>query len=910
MFRALGWRGFVARLKGTVQPVRPPPLPSSVLHLPAPVAADEVTLRVGVMVHVFYADLVDELRRHVSSVPVPIVLMVSVADRETQEIASAAFSRLDNVRSLHVRIVPNRGRDIAPFLVAYRDEILGLDLVCHIHTKKSLYTGNDKNEWRSYLLESLLGSKARVSWIVGTFQAMPDLGIVYPETHPSLPLYAHTWLSNKEDGRILGASLGLDIDTEAYLDFAVGSMFWARVASIRPLFDLGLSAESFPPEAGQTDGTLQHAIERLFVPTARQRGYATGILPAGGELQLKAEGDRNWLAHFDLSVQKRVLLESADSDIVSFDLFDTLVLRAFLRPSGARQYLAHVVASRFNLDGFADLRGDAERRARNRHGRDPTLAEIYRELEQLGETRDVDAAGIHRTELMLEQRILRPRTCVLEAALQARASGKQVFGLSDMYITGSELAGALPMEVQQLGIPLLVSCDTGKRKDSGKTWTDLVADTGVDPKRWLHVGDNEHSDLQVPRNAGLKEPVHVLRPASLLDVVPALRTLRPGADQSGWQNQLWLGLLANRFTQLADSRPEAFGHSIDLDSPELLGYAVLGPLVLDYLGWVARTALSEGCDQIMFLSREGHALHRAFRAFRRYGMPDGPVDTYLLTSRRASGMASAFAASDLASLLNGSFNGTLQQALSARMGRDAAGIARRELGDAALAKQVFLPEMRDVVAGMIETIKEPLLRLARDERETYLGYWNRLAAPGRIAVCDLGYAGTIQSRLSRMTGRPLSGKYFALDQRAAGTPLHGGSASARFHDGRAADGPAESPILRNDLLLESLLTAPDGQLSHFVDDQGRPEPVYAYEAIEPGLYANIDLVHRGIEDFIHDVGNVVGDEIIGLEFDRMLVQQPLTCLGAGTWRLPSSLGFLTAEDRHTGRGDIRIQNPA
>ena len=92
-----------------------------------------------------------EFSHYISAIPVPVVLMVSVVDRESHDIASAAFSKLDNVRTLHVRIVPNRGRDIAPFLVEFRDEVLGLDLVCHIHTKKSLYSGGEQSEWRTYL---------------------------------------------------------------------------------------------------------------------------------------------------------------------------------------------------------------------------------------------------------------------------------------------------------------------------------------------------------------------------------------------------------------------------------------------------------------------------------------------------------------------------------------------------------------------------------------------------------------------------------------------------------------------------------------------------------------------------------------------------------------------------------------
>ena len=49
-------------------------------------------------------------------------------------------------------------------------------------------------------------------------------------------------------------------------------MFWARVDAILPLFTNNLS-DNFPNEKGQADGTIAHAIERLWVYTAEYNGY-------------------------------------------------------------------------------------------------------------------------------------------------------------------------------------------------------------------------------------------------------------------------------------------------------------------------------------------------------------------------------------------------------------------------------------------------------------------------------------------------------------------------------------------------------------------------------------------------------------------------------------------------------------
>lgn len=907
VFRTLGWEGFVQRLAGSsrrISGLSSLPHPTN-FAFPHPVPLEEITLKTGVMAHVFYADLIEEFVQDLARIPIPFVLMVSVVDKTTRTQAAARFSTLRNAVKVDVRLVPNRGRDIAPLLVAFREAILGLDVVCHIHSKKSLYTGNELGNWRRYLIDSLLGSESRIAWILGMFQATPELGMVYPESFATVPLTAHTWLSNKDHARALGSRLGIEVDGDAYLDFAAGSMFWVRVEALRPLLSLGLTVESFPEETGQTDGTLQHTIERMFVQTLRQCGMIIGVLPSNGDLALDTEGARNWETYFDMTIADRIAMSAIDAEVVSFDLFDTLVLRPFLKPAGAREYLGYLVKKQFAIDRFPELRESAESKARLAAGKDVDIATIYRTMSGMPQAEGIPIESILALELATEKRQLRSRQALLDAAVRMGRLGKTVIAVSDMYLSTEELRTALPGAVNDAVEQILVSCETGWRKDTGAAWENLPVHLGTEVERWLHVGDNEHSDIQLPFALGFIPPVHVLRTHALLDVVPALRPLRPTQAQSAsWSNQLWLGLVGNRLLELADRDPGAFDAGLFIEDPQTLGYVVLGPLVLDYLTWMTRLASTEKADAILFLSREGFLLKKAYDILCQAAPGEMPRSVYLLASRRGVGTPSIRLFSDISHLLGGTYTGSLYDLLNARMGTAIAELVKARLGSVAMEREVYLPEMQSRVLQMLEPVADDLLEIAELERTAYSRHWHEHIAASHPIVADLGYAGTIQSHLSRLTGIILGGAYFALNAQAKRLDDSGNWARARYCDQRES-GAVSSPVMHHHLLLESILTSPDGQFSHFQYKQDRLRAMYVTQP-NPN-FKSIAQVHRGIELFISDVCNIVGEDVLQIELDTTLVQEPLGCIGKGHWHAGEWLSRLDIDDHFTGRGNASIQ---
>ena len=98
--------------------------------------------------------------------------------------------------------------------------------------------------WREYLLNGLFGSTSNINRIFSLFEKNTQLGIIYPQVFSEVPYMAFTWLANRAKGAELCARIGITMP-DGYFDFPAGSMFWARMDAMRPLFDLNLKWEDF-----------------------------------------------------------------------------------------------------------------------------------------------------------------------------------------------------------------------------------------------------------------------------------------------------------------------------------------------------------------------------------------------------------------------------------------------------------------------------------------------------------------------------------------------------------------------------------------------------------------------------------------------------------------------------------------
>ena len=226
--------------------------------------------RIAAMVHMFHADLAAEFASLLSHLPQGVTVLITTDTEGKRRAILAAFAGW-NGGPLEVRLVPNRGRDMAPKLTAFVDRYAEFDLVLFLHSKKTEFSTAGEG-WRELLLGGLCGSDRVVASILALFEADPALGLVFPQHHEPIRPYTG-WEYNFAAARDLGRRMGVELRRDGLIDFPSGSMFWARPAALAPILALGLTAEDFPDEAAQTDATLAHAIERLFALAAELAGF-------------------------------------------------------------------------------------------------------------------------------------------------------------------------------------------------------------------------------------------------------------------------------------------------------------------------------------------------------------------------------------------------------------------------------------------------------------------------------------------------------------------------------------------------------------------------------------------------------------------------------------------------------------
>lgn len=192
--------------------------------------------------------------------------------------------------------------------------------------------------------------------------------------------------------------------------------------------------------------------------------------------------------------------------IVSFDIFDTLLLRPFIQPSDVFAYISKYT----DKPHFLDNRIKAEKQAKilklaRDKKQDCTIDDIYALMPDFQALKDV--------EIDFEKSIAVANKETLEILNYAKSIGKKIFLISDMYLSANIIKDMLRKANIDGYDEIFVSSEIGKSKAGKDLYKYILDKYQINPTNLLHIGDNPVSDVEIPKKLGIQ--THYYKPPVL-----------------------------------------------------------------------------------------------------------------------------------------------------------------------------------------------------------------------------------------------------------------------------------------------------------------------------------------------------------------------------------------------------------
>ena len=303
---------------------------------------------------------------------------------------------------------------------------------------------------------------------------------------------------------------------------------------------------------------------------------------------------------------EKLVEELSNFDIISFDVFDTLIFRPFANPTD----LFYLLGEKFNVFNFSELRRMAEGNARiktHKPNFEIDVYDIYEELSTMCKLKKEDA----NVEIKLEEEICYANPYMLKVFNLLKGKNKKIVVISDMYLPSKVILNILEKNGFKDINSVIVSCEHGCSKGGGGLFQVIKSKFGKS-KAYAHVGDNESADVYGAKKAGF-EPFYYTqcnffgnqyRPSSLCSPV--------GSVYKGVvNNYMYNGMNKN-------------------SAREDFGFIYAGPIVSGYCEYVNKVVKDNNCDKILFMARDMDIFYKMYnKYYKEYN------NEYVITSRFA-----------------------------------------------------------------------------------------------------------------------------------------------------------------------------------------------------------------------------------------------------------------------------------
>lgn len=320
------------------------------------------------------------------------------------------------------------------------------------------------------------------------------------------------------------------------------------------------------------------------------------------------------------------IIETNDIELVSFDIFDTLVMRKTARPVDVFEAVGKQLAieDKISLSAyeFAHYRYQAEKNARKKSlAQEICFEQIYANLEfddlllktiqDLEITKEKDLSFINHQILMLIETLMKKNI--------------RVVFVSDIYFSQSDIRNIFFYKHSFLNnIPLYSSCDFGVTKQSGDLFKMVSEKESVDFCNWLHIGDNFESDVKSARLYG----IHAIAYGNTeyFQKITAIERIKYNFKPS-----------YQAIRSLCSYPPKTNLAEHDFYT---FGAIVWGPVLLSFSDWVINKLLKNNISTLVCIMREGELFSKVIKQRIKQRNINNLDSKVLFASRQSTFLAS------------------------------------------------------------------------------------------------------------------------------------------------------------------------------------------------------------------------------------------------------------------------------
>ncbi len=526
-------------------------------------------------------------------------------------------------------------------------------------------------------------------------------------------------------------------------------------------------------------------------------------------------------------------------DVISFDIFDTLIMRKVYLPQDVFKLAEQRIKTELGLEiPFFQERLKAGLKSKEN---DRTLDDIYAAMNIELRISSEDLKKIETIEIDIEKQLCIPRQDMVELFNKLTVQ-KKVYLISDMYLSSD----IITILLEKCGIRqiqnLWISGEKKADKKSGKLWK-LFAQEEVGCKV-LHIGDNYQSDVKMPQKYGI-DTYFVMGSADMWEnssvggFVSNIRTL---------EQSVFAGLVGSRIFNSPFALEKSNG-LVRLKNFGDLGYCLWGGVIYAFLVWLIQQAEKRGIHRFVFLARDGYFLEKDYHYLKTLWKQKKMPDTcYLAISRKLILTASYKDKKDLEHIISFPYRGSFQEYLEDRFDIH---MSEDEID---VTKQVHLPLNTSEVKKWLKPYEQKIIEQIIAEKNNYLTYIAKKDLSSLDGFVDLWFYGNNQYYLSKLLKKELTGFYFAVNKSENNECGRQNQLISCFQD--ESDTYAEACNLRKEMLLvEAFLTAPYGMIKA-VDDKGRF--ICEQDGGNQRLFYTRERMNDGVCEFMKDYSQILG----------------------------------------------------